>query len=157
MLHHTADTCNGIRQDVLSKEPENIDVTFCLIILRSNKTTVSVVTIQNEYCLLYLSNGLVCNSACRAQKNVVSLVAFLSVPKGTFCHSRYHWCYLLMLTWCNKQLADCEFTSNPHFRKFRCQLFHACYGRGREESRAPVDGPLAPSMLLVHFSICNLC
>ncbi|KAH9849165.1 hypothetical protein C2E23DRAFT_737875, partial [Lenzites betulinus] len=76
--------------DVLAKEPENVDATFCPIILGSDKTTVSVATGQNEYYPLYLSNGLVHNSARRAQRNAVSLVAFLAVPKSMFSPRRYH-------------------------------------------------------------------
>ncbi|KAH9855914.1 hypothetical protein C2E23DRAFT_720427, partial [Lenzites betulinus] len=76
--------------DVLAKEPENVDATFCPIILGSDKTTVSVATGQNEYYPLYLSNGLVHNSARRAQRNAVSLVAFLAVPKSMFLHRCYH-------------------------------------------------------------------
>ncbi|KAI0830203.1 hypothetical protein BC628DRAFT_1313730, partial [Trametes gibbosa] len=117
--------------DVLSKEPENIDVTFCLIILRSNKTTVSVVTIQNEYCLLYLSNGLVCNSACRAQKNVVSLVAFLSVPKGTFCHSRYHCMTVAEIVCCaDSNFCHLIYGLGPYIADYPEQVLLACVIQG---------------------------
>lgn len=56
---------------------------FVPIILGSDKTTVSVATGQNEYYPLYISIGNVHNSARRAHKNAVSLLAFLAIPKST--------------------------------------------------------------------------
>ncbi|KAI9067436.1 hypothetical protein FKP32DRAFT_1672995 [Trametes sanguinea] len=87
--------------DIIAEDPSTHGATFCPIILGSDKTTVSVATGQNEYYPLYLSNGLVHNSARRAQRNAVSLVAFLAIPK-----------------------TDREFKDDPRFRKFRRQLFH---------------------------------
>ncbi|KAI0629622.1 hypothetical protein C8Q77DRAFT_1220285 [Trametes polyzona] len=87
--------------DVVAEDPTTHGSTFCPVILGSDKTTISVATGQNEYYPLYLSNGLVHNSARRAQKNAVSLVAFLAIPK-----------------------TDRQYTDDPKFRKFRRQLFH---------------------------------
>ncbi|KAJ8453442.1 hypothetical protein ONZ51_g13594 [Trametes cubensis] len=87
--------------DTIGEDPEAAGAAFCPIILGSDKTTVSVATGQNEYYPLYLSNGLVHNSAWRAQRNAVSLVAFLSIPK-----------------------TDRQYAKDPKFRKFRRQLFH---------------------------------
>ncbi|KAH9886281.1 hypothetical protein C8Q73DRAFT_658720 [Cubamyces lactineus] len=87
--------------DTIGEDPEAAGAAFCPIILGSDKTTVSVATGQNEYYPLYLSNGLVHNSAQRAQRNAVSLVAFLSIPK-----------------------TDRQYAKDPKFRKFRRQLFH---------------------------------
>ncbi|KAI0632415.1 hypothetical protein C8Q77DRAFT_1218797 [Trametes polyzona] len=87
--------------DTIAEDPTTHGSTFCPIILGSDKTTVSVATGQNEYYPLYLSNGLVHNSARRAQKNAVSLVAFLAIPK-----------------------TDRQYTGDAQFRRFRRQLFH---------------------------------
>ena len=57
---------------------------FCPIILGSDKTTVSVATGQNDYYLLYMSNGLVHNNVQRAHRNAVALIGFLSIPKSTY-------------------------------------------------------------------------
>lgn len=64
------------------------------IILGSDKTTVSVATGQHDYYLLYLSIGNLHNTARRAHKNGVKLIAFLAMPKSKsqlwfffiFCH-----------------------------------------------------------------------
>ncbi|KAH9848231.1 hypothetical protein C2E23DRAFT_740030, partial [Lenzites betulinus] len=90
------------QSDIIAQDPANVDTTFCPIVLGSDKTTVSVATGQNEYYALYLSNGLVRNTARRAHWNAVSLVAFLAVPK-----------------------TDREFAHDLCFHKFRRQLFHA--------------------------------
>ncbi|KAI0072406.1 hypothetical protein K474DRAFT_1686643 [Panus rudis PR-1116 ss-1] len=66
-----------------------------------DKTTVSVATGHNEYYPLYLSNGLVHNTARRAHRNAVTLIAFLAIPKTEHGH-----------------------TDSEDFLKFRRQLFH---------------------------------
>ena len=57
--------------------------TFVPIILGSDKTTVSVVTGQNDYYPLYLSIGNIQNKIRRAHCNGVVLIGFLAMP-----HSR---------------------------------------------------------------------
>lgn len=52
------------------------------IILGSDKTTVSVATGQHDYYPLYLSIGNLHNTARRAHKNGVKLIAFLAMPKS---------------------------------------------------------------------------
>ena len=59
-------------------------MTFCPVILGSDKTTVSVATGQTEYYLLYLSIGLIHNNVQRARRNALTLVAFLAIPKSMF-------------------------------------------------------------------------
>ncbi|PBK82674.1 hypothetical protein ARMGADRAFT_1140721 [Armillaria gallica] len=65
------------------------DITYCPVIASSNKTTISVATGQNEFYLLYASNGLIHNNVCYAHRNGVSLIGFLSVPK-TFHQQIFH-------------------------------------------------------------------
>ena len=55
---------------------------FVPIILRSDKTTVSVATGHNEYYPLYMSIGNVHNNIRRAHRNALMLIAFLAIPKG---------------------------------------------------------------------------
>ena len=64
---------------------------FVPVILGSDKTTVSVATGQNEYYPLYISNGNVYNSARRAHENVVTLLAFLAIPKSMYLTSYDPW------------------------------------------------------------------
>jgi Plavaka transposase len=55
---------------------------FVLIILGSDKTTVSVATGQNKYYPLYLSIGNIHNNVHRAHCNSVVLLGFLAIPKS---------------------------------------------------------------------------
>lgn len=65
-------------------DPATHGAMFCPYILGSDKTTVSVATGQNEYYPLYQSLGLLFNSARRAHRNGVGLLAFLAIPKSTY-------------------------------------------------------------------------
>ena len=62
---------------------------FIPIILRSNKTIVSVATGHTKFWPLYISIGNIQNRAWRAHGNAVILIAFLSIPKSE--------CYFLTL------------------------------------------------------------
>ncbi|KAG0695998.1 hypothetical protein DFH29DRAFT_991856 [Suillus ampliporus] len=68
----------------------------------TDKMTVSVATGQNDYYPLYASIGNVHNNVRRAHRNSVAIVGFLAIPKTT------------------KKYAE-----DPHFRKFKKQLFHS--------------------------------
>ncbi|KAI0676186.1 hypothetical protein C8Q78DRAFT_1065111 [Trametes maxima] len=91
---------------------------FVPVILGSDKTTVSVATGQNDYYPLYCSIGNVHNNVRRAHRNVVSVIGFLAMPKT------------------NRQDAN-----DPHFRKFRRQLFHTSLGRILESLRPWMEKP----------------
>ncbi|KIO03187.1 hypothetical protein M404DRAFT_114065, partial [Pisolithus tinctorius Marx 270] len=73
--------------DEIAKEPQADGATFILIILGSDKTTVSVAMGQNDYWLIYLSIGNVHNHVWCAHHNAVILVAFLPIPKASKKHS----------------------------------------------------------------------
>ncbi|KAF8267711.1 hypothetical protein EI94DRAFT_1771804 [Lactarius quietus] len=75
---------------------------FVPVILRSDKTTVSVATGTNEYYPLYISIRNIQNHVWRAHRNAVSLVGFLAIPKT------------------NRQHED-----SLEFCKCRQQLFHS--------------------------------
>lgn len=53
------------------------------VIAGSDKTTVSVATGHQEYHPVYVSPGVISNTARRAHGNGVLPTAFLSIPKGT--------------------------------------------------------------------------
>ncbi|KAH6904046.1 hypothetical protein BKA70DRAFT_1373674 [Coprinopsis sp. MPI-PUGE-AT-0042] len=87
--------------DILAKDKENHSAMFAPVILGSDKTTVSVATGQNDFYPLYASLGNLQNSARRAQMGSVALIGFLAIPHTGKDHAE-----------------------DPHFRKFRRQLFH---------------------------------
>ncbi|KAF8460137.1 hypothetical protein DFH94DRAFT_641146, partial [Russula ochroleuca] len=68
--------------DVIAVDPETHGSMFVLLILSSDKTTVSVATGHNKYYPLYLSIGNVQNHIRCAHRNAVSLLGFLAIPKG---------------------------------------------------------------------------
>ncbi|KAH9952562.1 hypothetical protein BGW80DRAFT_1440399 [Lactifluus volemus] len=74
---------------------------YCLIILGSDKTTVSVATGHVEYHPLYLSIGNLHNTVRCAHRNAVIPIAFLAIPK---CDHRYD--------------------NDTNFCKFKWWLFH---------------------------------
>ena len=57
---------------------------FIPVILRSDKTTISVAMVHNEYYPLYASIGNVQNQVRRAHWNVVSLLGSLAIPKSGY-------------------------------------------------------------------------
>ncbi|KAG1856432.1 hypothetical protein F4604DRAFT_1883125 [Suillus subluteus] len=69
--------------DIIAGDPETLGSTFMPIILGSDKTTVSVVTGNNEYYPLYLSIGNVHNNVRRAHRDAVAIIGFLAMPKTT--------------------------------------------------------------------------
>ncbi|KAG2752779.1 hypothetical protein P692DRAFT_20871094 [Suillus brevipes Sb2] len=97
---------DGTYDDIIAGDPETIGSTFVPIILRSDKTTVSVATGNNEYYPLYLSIGNIHNNVRHAHRDVLVVIGFLAMPKTT------------------KKHAD-----DPKFRKFHCQLFHSSLSR----------------------------
>ncbi|KAH9935840.1 hypothetical protein B0H21DRAFT_699135 [Amylocystis lapponica] len=72
------------------------------VILGADKTTVSVATGQNEFHPVYMSLANPHNSLCRAHRDAIIPVAFLSIPKT------------------NREEDD-----TAEFRMFRKQLYHA--------------------------------
>ncbi|KAI0644829.1 hypothetical protein C8Q79DRAFT_911798 [Trametes meyenii] len=104
--------------NLLSSNVEAQGSSFVPVILGSDKTTVSVATGQNDYYPLYCSIGNVHNGVRRAHRNAVSVIGFLAIPKT------------------NRQDAN-----DPHFRKFRRQLFHSSLGRILESLRPWMERP----------------
>jgi len=92
--------------DEIAKDPESHGAMLVPIILGSDKTTVSVMTGNNEYYPLYGSIGNVHNNVRRAHRGAVALIAFLAIPK-----------------------TDKSYADDAKFRKFRRQLFHSSLSR----------------------------
>ncbi|KAG1819102.1 uncharacterized protein BJ212DRAFT_1446229 [Suillus subaureus] len=88
--------------DEIAKDPAMHGSMFVPVILRSDKTTVSVAMGQNDYYPLYASIGNIHNNVCCAHHNVVAIIGFLAIPKTTKKHS-----------------------DDLCFRKFKKQLFHS--------------------------------
>jgi hypothetical protein len=86
----------------LAQNPENHGAMLVPVILGSDKTTVSVATGQNDFWPLYGSIGNIHNGVRRAHGAGLVLIAFLAIAKADKVHS-----------------------SDPAFRTFRRQLFHA--------------------------------
>ncbi|KAG2117158.1 uncharacterized protein F5147DRAFT_742947 [Suillus discolor] len=86
----------------LMSDPRTHGATFVPVILGSDKTMVSVATGQNDYYLLYVSIGNVHNNIHCAHRNAVALIGFLDIQKTSKKHAE-----------------------DPHFRKFKNQLFHS--------------------------------
>ena len=83
--------------------------------------TVSVATGQNEYYLLYMSNGLVYNNVRRAHCNVLTLISFLAIPKSMLTTFKY---LIYLIQSLLHFLADKQHADSVKFRRFWQNLFH---------------------------------
>jgi len=72
------------KDEIMKENPSNAGVLFFPVILGSNKTTVSVVTSQNEYYSLYLSIGNIHNNVQCVHHEAMIPIGFLAIPKGKF-------------------------------------------------------------------------
>ncbi|KAG1846295.1 hypothetical protein F4604DRAFT_1884183 [Suillus subluteus] len=68
--------------DIIAQNEVNHGSSFVLLIIGSDKTTVSVATGHTKYHPLYMSIGNIFNSTQRAHHNGVVLVGFLAIPKN---------------------------------------------------------------------------
>ena len=68
--------------DIIAKDPDTHGALLVPLILRSDKTTVSVAAGQNEYYPVYLSIGNVHNNVRHAHRNGLVLLGFLAIPKS---------------------------------------------------------------------------
>ncbi|KAG1724132.1 hypothetical protein EDB19DRAFT_1897950 [Suillus lakei] len=93
--------------DEIAKDPAMHGSTFVPVILRSDKTTVSVATGQNDYYPLYASIGNVHNNIRHAHCNAVAVIGF----------------------WPFQKVSTKKHSDDPHFRKFKKQLFHSLLSR----------------------------
>jgi hypothetical protein len=69
-------------QDTIAEDPKTHGSMFILIILGSDKTTVSVGTGNNKYYPLYMSTGKIHNNTHYAHCNGIVLVGFLAILKS---------------------------------------------------------------------------
>jgi len=70
-----------IQDNIFASDPTTKGSMLCPIILRSDKTTVTVATGHVEYHPLYLSISNPHNAVQRAHRNAVIPIAFLTIPK----------------------------------------------------------------------------
>lgn len=108
---------------------------ICPIILGSDKTTVSIGTGNHEFYPLYMSNGLVHNNIRRAHVESLTLIAFLSIPKGMYIFEYEPFLIILMT------VASREYSGTEVFRTFRRQLFHTSIHRILEPLREGMTQP----------------
>jgi len=80
---YPVNTLRYCQTQIYNADPSTKGALYCPIILGSDKTIVSVATGHVEYHPLYLSIGLVHNTARRAHRNAVIPIGFLAIPKGT--------------------------------------------------------------------------
>jgi len=80
-------------QDIIADDPDTHGSMFVLIILGSDKTTVSVATRDNEYWPVYLSIGNIHNNVHHAHCNGLVLLAFLAIPKSMT--PSHHICFIV--------------------------------------------------------------
>ncbi|KIK27132.1 hypothetical protein PISMIDRAFT_43875, partial [Pisolithus microcarpus 441] len=92
---------------------------FVPIIPGSDKTVVSVATVNNEYWPLYITTGNVHSSAWCGHGQAVSLLGFLSVPKS----------------------RQQEFEADPDFCNFHQYLFHTSLATALETIKPTISTP----------------
>ncbi|KAG1809209.1 hypothetical protein EV424DRAFT_1543155 [Suillus variegatus] len=119
--------------DEISKDPSIHGSTFVLIILSSDKTTVSVGTGNNEYYPLYASIGNVHNNVRHAHRDALIVIGFLSIPKTVREHAK-----------------------TESFRIFHRQLFHHSLSAILTEPEACNDRVQGPTLCRRSFSMCHI-
>lgn len=115
--------CANIKsQDKIAVDPSTHGSMFVPVIAGSDKTTVSVATGHQEYHPVYISPGIISNTARRGHGNGVLPVAFLPIPKSKYfvviSHSPVTPCLILT------SLASKRQRNRPEFQKFCRQLYH---------------------------------
>ncbi|KAG2040852.1 hypothetical protein BDR03DRAFT_932487 [Suillus americanus] len=88
--------------DEIAKDLETHGSTFVPVLLRSDKTMVSVTTGPNDYYPFYTLIGNVHNNVWHAHCNAIAVVRFLAIPKTVK-----------------------EYVDDAHFHKLKKQLFHS--------------------------------
>ena len=113
------------QNEIISSNPRALGAMYCPIILRSDKTTVSVATGHIEYHPLYLSIGNPHNTVQHAHCNAVVPIAFLAIPKSVWMFLSF--INLYILGWDLNQYynpGEHRFNDNPKFRAFKRKLYH---------------------------------
>ncbi|KDQ49560.1 hypothetical protein JAAARDRAFT_186918 [Jaapia argillacea MUCL 33604] len=94
------------QSDIIAEDPHTHGAMYVPIVAGSDKTTCSVATGHQEYHPVYMSPGILTNTARRGHSNSVLPVAFLPIPKTSKKHRR-----------------------KPAYQKFCRQMYHACLAR----------------------------
>ncbi|KAG2107312.1 uncharacterized protein F5147DRAFT_746079 [Suillus discolor] len=115
--------------DIIAQNEANHGSTFVLLIISSDKMTVSVATGHTKYHLLYMSIGNISNSTRHAHRNGVVLVGFLTIPKTMKEHA-----------------------GDTAYRNFRRQMFHSSLVKIFEAIKPYMDTPN-----VAHFPDGHFC
>ncbi|KAG2070605.1 hypothetical protein BDR04DRAFT_1018464, partial [Suillus decipiens] len=70
--------------ETISEDPDTLGLMFVLVVLGSDKTTVSVATGANDYYPLYISIRNVHNNVQHAHCDAVAIIGFFTMPKSIF-------------------------------------------------------------------------
>ncbi|KAH7918101.1 hypothetical protein BV22DRAFT_1108449 [Leucogyrophana mollusca] len=114
--------------DMISEDPTTHGAAFIPIIAGSDKTTVSVATGHQEFHPVYMSPGVLTNTARRAHGNGLLPVAFLPIPKTTRKHRK-----------------------TAVYQKFCRQMYHAALARVYEPLREGMTTPEVVRFADGHF------
>ena len=108
---------------------------FILVVVDSDKTTVSVGTGQNEYWPLYGSIGNIHNNVRRVHRAGLVLIAFLAIPKGNSLFLLFVMYHFFSFA------ADNVYSSDPTFHTFCQQLFHTLFSKIFSSLQPVIDQP----------------
>ncbi|KAF8130555.1 hypothetical protein EV363DRAFT_1399062 [Boletus edulis] len=108
--------------DIIAEDPATHGATLVPIILSSDKTTVSVATGQHDYYPLYLSVGNLHNTAHRAHKNGITLIAFLAMPQSKSAAST-------LMRFSDGYFRRVIFSLGPYIADYEEQVLLACIVR----------------------------
>ena len=123
---------------------------YCPIILRADKTTVSVATGHVEYHPLYLSLGNIHNTVHRGHRSGVAPIAFLAIPKSMFGSSANCFNIPNLVHFSGDRKHD----NDPAFRKFKRQLYHASLTAILEPLRSAMTVPVILRCPDGHYQCC---
>ncbi|KDQ53825.1 hypothetical protein JAAARDRAFT_115144, partial [Jaapia argillacea MUCL 33604] len=115
-------------EDIIAQDPTTHGAMYVPIVAGSDKTTCSVATGHQEYHPVYMSPGVLTNTARRGHSNSILPVAFLPIPKTSKKHRR-----------------------KPAYQKFCRQMYHACLAHVFEPLKAGMTTPEVVQCADGHF------
>jgi Plavaka transposase len=138
---HTIVDSFSIKKDeiALCHADSSFGTMYCLLILGSNKTTVSVATGHVEYHPMYLTIGNPHNTVQCAHCNAVIPIVFLAIPK---CMSYFTSIEVNSNPYVHNDLGDCKYDNDPEFRKFKQKLYHASISAILQTLRPGMTSPV---------------
>ncbi|KAI9429761.1 hypothetical protein H4582DRAFT_1826008, partial [Lactarius indigo] len=104
---------------IFAADPGTEGAMYCLLILGSDETTVSVATGHVQYHPVYMSIGNVHNTVRQVHRNAVIPIAFLAIPR-----------------------CDCRYDESLKFRTFKGQLYHSSISAVLSSLRSGMTTPV---------------